>query len=80
MKCQKSIVEFPEICFTEPGKYNFTIRELSESDNCWFTDTREYRVTVTVTENENGCLNAVVEYLDGHPEFVNEYCPPICCC
>ncbi|MCL2694442.1 MAG: hypothetical protein FWE60_05000 [Oscillospiraceae bacterium] len=83
MKCGKGTVEFPEICFTEPGKYTYTIRETTQTNECWLTDNREYRVVVTIAENSNGCLTAVVEYLDGVPEFVNRYCPPRvinCCC
>jgi len=76
MKCCKGTIEFPEICFTEPGRYTYTIREITQPDKCWITDISEFRVTVTVAENSNGCLNAVIEYLDGAPEFVNRYCPP----
>lgn len=74
MKCYKSIVEFPELCFTKPGKYNFTIRETSESDDYWLIDLREYRVIITVTEKD-GILTADAEYPDGNPEFTNCYCP-----
>jgi pilin isopeptide linkage protein len=75
MKCYKSIIEFPKLCFTKPGKYNYTIRETSQSDRCWLTDNREYRLIITVSENENGCLTASVEFPEGLPEFVNRYCP-----
>jgi len=83
MKCYEGAVEFPEICFTEPGKYTYTIREITKPNKCWLTDSNEFRVIVTVAENKNGCLTAVVEYLDGIPEFTNIYCPPYtekCCC
>jgi pilin isopeptide linkage protein len=80
MKCYKGIVEFPEICFTEPGKYNYTIRETTQTNQRWVTDDRIYRAIITVTENKNGSLTAVVEYPDGFPAFVNRYCPPVCCC
>jgi pilin isopeptide linkage protein len=80
MKCCTGTIEFPEICYTEPGKHTYTIREISQPNPCWLTDKREYRVVVTVSESNNGCLSAVVEYLDGHPKFVNRYCPPKCCC
>jgi pilin isopeptide linkage protein len=75
MKHYKGAVEFPAIRFTESGRYVFTIREISEPDDYWFTDFNEYRAVVTVTE-KNGSLTAAIEYPDGKPEFVNCYCPP----
>jgi pilin isopeptide linkage protein len=80
MKCYTGSIEFPEICFTEPGKYVYTIRETTESNQCWLIDDREYRVIITVAENNHNCLTAVVEYPDGLPKFINRYCPPKRCC
>jgi pilin isopeptide linkage protein len=80
MKCFKGVVEFPKLCFTAPGEYRYTIRELTESNRCWLTDNRVYHVIITITENRDGRLEAEVKYPCGEPKFVNRYCPPECCC
>ncbi|MCL2499665.1 MAG: hypothetical protein FWE90_04920 [Defluviitaleaceae bacterium] len=75
MKCQN--INFPALTFTSPGVYTYTVRELTPSDAEWETDGRVYRAVVTVTENDDGNLEAHVDYPDGFPEFVNGYaCPP----
>ena len=81
MKCQN--INFSPITFTSPGIYSYTIKELTPSDANWKTDSRIYRVVVTVTDNGHGALEARVEYPDGFPRFVNKRkckcckcCPP----
>jgi len=74
-------INFPELTFTSPGVYSYTVKELTPSRGKWRTDDRVYRVIVTVTKNEDGTLAAALDYPDGFPKFVNEYCeypPPPC--
>ena len=78
MKCFKGIVQFPEICYTEPGIYNYTIQEITPSNKCWKTDSCVYHVRVTVEKDSNGRLATNVKYLNGFPTFINRYCPPKC--
>ena len=68
------LIEFPPLTFTAPGVYEFTFRELTPSGDGWTTDGRDYRVIVTVTE-QNGVLVATLEYPDGFPVFENRYEP-----
>ena len=67
---------FPEIAFTTPGVYVYTIKELTTSDENWETDPRVYRAVVTVTDNGTGELEANVDYPDGFPVFINMYRQP----
>ncbi|MDR2183348.1 MAG: hypothetical protein LBE55_04165 [Clostridiales bacterium] len=69
-------INFPELTFTSPGVYTFTVKELTPSDDEWITDPRTYRVVVTVERGEDGSLVASLDYPDGIPKFVNIYCPP----
>jgi pilin isopeptide linkage protein len=72
-------VQFPNICYSEPGVYKYTIREKSQSGNGWTADTKEYAAVVTVTDDGLGHLVASVHYPDGKPEFVNKYeATPVC--
>ena len=66
-------VNFPELTFTSPGVYLYTIKELTPSGDRWKTDRRVYRVVVTVTKDECGDLVAKLDYPDGFPKFVNKY-------
>ena len=68
------LIEFPALTFTETGVYEFTFRELTPSGGGWITDGRNYRVIITVTD-ENGALVASLEYPDGFPVFENRYEP-----
>ena len=52
------------------------MKELTPSDEKWETDSRVYRVVVTVTDNGDGTLAASLDYPDGFPKFVNTYCYP----
>jgi pilin isopeptide linkage protein len=72
-------VQFPNVCYTEPGVYHYTIRETSEPGNGWITDSSEYPVVVTVTDDGHGHLTANVEYPEGKPKFINKYKPESVC-
>ncbi|MDR1564757.1 MAG: hypothetical protein LBS74_07350 [Oscillospiraceae bacterium] len=70
-------VDFSPISITEAGVHEYTIKEKTPSDGNWQTDSREYRVRVTVTDNGKGQLVvSQVEYPDGFPDFVNVYTAP----
>ena len=69
-------INFPELTFTSPGIYSYTIKELTPSDDRWETDDRVFRVVVTVTDNGDGTLVASLDYPDGFPKFINKYCGP----
>jgi pilin isopeptide linkage protein/uncharacterized repeat protein (TIGR02543 family) len=66
-------VSFPEIQFDRPGVYNYTILETTPPGNGWITDTSLIPVTITVSDNGQGALNAAVSYPDGVPLFYNAY-------
>ena len=68
-------IVFTAIAYDEPGTYNYTIKETSAGGNGWTTDTTEYPVVVTVTENETG-FTVEVDYNledDAIPTFNNSY-------
>jgi len=69
----KGLVEFPCINFTEPGTYNYTVRETSDPQPGWILDQKEYQIAIEVTDDENGNLVPSIEHPDGFPEFKNEY-------
>ena len=75
----KPNVEFPCIDFTEPGVYNYTIKETTPSSGGWTTDTRSYPVVITVTDDEQGNLTYDVSYPEGQPKFVNTYAASSVC-
>jgi len=59
--------EDPEGClkFEQAGIYRFIVNEKAEANVPGYTyDTKEVRVTVTVTDGLNGTLNAALEYVD----------------
>ncbi|MDR3344269.1 MAG: hypothetical protein LBT21_01540, partial [Oscillospiraceae bacterium] len=72
---QNGAVEFPPLSYSAPGTYNYTIAESSPGGNGWTTDTTIYPAVVTVTENGQGQLSALVTYPNGTPTFVNTYAP-----
>lgn len=69
----KGLVEFAEIEYTQPGTYSYTISEISTSGGGWTTDTSEFEVIVTVTDDGEGNLIPSVFYPSGFPEFTNSY-------
>jgi len=68
-----SVIEFPGLVFAEPGVYEYILRETSADGGGWETDTAQFRVTITVTDNGEGVLEYTIEYPDGFPEFTNTY-------
>ena len=66
-------IEFPDLIFTAPGTYRFTLRELTPSGDGWTTDGRDFEVIVTVIDDGLGHLIATIEYPDEFPQFVNTY-------
>jgi pilin isopeptide linkage protein len=76
--CVLGNVKF-DLSYDAAGVYNYKVKEISSSGGGWTTDIRVYNVTVTVTDDGNGSLTAVVSYPDGspqpdgRPEFVNTY-------
>jgi pilin isopeptide linkage protein/uncharacterized repeat protein (TIGR02543 family) len=66
-------VSFPAIQFTEQGVYQYTILETTPSGDGWVTDTTPNPVTITVSDNGQGQLNATVTYPSGVPLFHNRY-------
>jgi pilin isopeptide linkage protein len=70
-------VLFPAITFGEPGVFNYTIREITQSGAGWTTDDSVYPVIITVTDNGTGQLVTQVNYPDGAPVFTNTFEPPI---
>ena len=67
------LVKFPELTFTEPGTFEFTLRELTPSGGGWTTDHRTFKVVVTVVPDGLGHLIATVTYPDGFPTFVDTF-------
>jgi pilin isopeptide linkage protein len=76
---KNSNINFPDICYTKAGVYEYTIRETSTSGDGWITDPREYPAIVTVTDDGHGHLTTYTEYPKGKPEFVNKYEPKSVC-
>ena len=72
----QSSLRFPELVFTSPGTYTYTISELTPSDREWDTDDRVFRVIITVTDSGDGTLVASAAYPDGVPEFINYHKNP----
>ena len=65
--------QFPDLTFDEPGIYEYTVRELTQSGDGWTTDDRVVRLIVTVVDDGHGNLVALLEYPDGFPTFTNTY-------
>jgi pilin isopeptide linkage protein/uncharacterized repeat protein (TIGR02543 family) len=66
-------VSFPAVVFNETGVYNYNIVETTASGNGWTTDRTVIPVTVTVSDDGQGQLNASVSYPAGVPHFNNVY-------
>jgi pilin isopeptide linkage protein len=77
----KNNIIFPSLSFDSPGVYSYTIKELSKSGHGWITDSRIYRVIITVKYNNIDKLTSSIDYPDGRPLFVNKYCRKnVCWC
>lgn len=69
-------VVFPAINYTDPGVYDYTIRETVGSQGGVTYDTSSYPVTVTVTDDGEGQLHTAISYEtpEGQPPvFTNSY-------
>jgi pilin isopeptide linkage protein len=70
-------IAFPEMAFTQPGVFHYTVRELNPASAGWVMDKRSFGVTVTVTDDGQGRLTANVQYDGGKtPVFLNRYTAP----
>ena len=69
------LIEFPELTFTEPGSYVYTIKEEPDTTpgSNWSQDPKEYTVTIHVEADESGNMHAVADYGDEFPTFVDTY-------
>lgn len=71
------VVRFPEIAYDEAGTYSYTITEVKGSAAHVTYDETVYRVTVTVTDNLEGSLEAQIDFeQEGCPVFQNIYTEP----
>ena len=73
---------FPAIKYTDPGTYNYTVKEVVPEDaeklNGMTYDTTVYTVVVTVVDNGDGKMTATPVINDGNAEnivFRNDYKP-----
>ena len=66
-------IQFPDLIFTAPGVYRYTLRELTPSGEGWTTDDRDFDVVITVVSDGHGNLIATIDYPDGFPQFINTY-------
>ncbi len=68
-------IRFGAMTFTEPGIYRFTVAEQVGTDENVTYDTARFGVTVTVTDNGKGGLDAAVTLEDGAIHFTNVFTP-----
>ena len=66
-------ITFTPISYTAAGNHTYTIKELSQSDENWKMDEREFTITVNVDYDNDGALTAVAVYPDEGVVFVNKY-------
>lgn len=64
-------VSFADIEFTKEGTFTFTVKETGTAPANWTYDQVEKTITVTVTQNAQGKLEATVE--GNNPTIVNSY-------
>ncbi|MDO4288419.1 MAG: FctA domain-containing protein [Eubacterium sp.] len=69
-------ISFEPVEFTEAGSYSYTISEVTGKDKTITYDTKEYSVTITVTDDLEGHLTATVDNGDETPVFTNKYTAP----
>ncbi|MGT2896072.1 Spy0128 family protein [Streptococcus entericus] len=65
-------VTFGELTFDKVGKYTYKVKEVKGTDSEITYDSKELTITITVTDNGQGQLVAVVDY-PAEKQFVNEY-------
>ncbi len=68
-------VAFEPLVFTEAGTFAYTIAEKNDGAEGVTYDSSVYTMTVTVTDDYNGRLTALVVYHDGEMIFKNTYIP-----
>lgn len=66
-------ISFDPIVYTAPGVHTYTVSEVNAGAGGITYDERVYTVTVTVTDNGAGALEAQVDYPEGGIVFVNRY-------
>ena len=67
-------VSFGELTFTETGTYTFKVTEVDDQAENWNYDKTEYLITVEITDNLKGQLEA--EVTSEEIEFMNMYHEP----
>ena len=71
------VVSFPEIAYSEAGVYHYTIGEVRGDAEYVTYDETVYYVTVTVTDDLEGSLEARIDFeQEGCPVFQNTYTEP----
>lgn len=73
---EAGVVQFDAVSYEEAGEYTYTISEVQGDDSTITYDDTVYNVTVTVTDDGNGNLNASVDYNGAEPVFTNTYKEP----
>jgi pilin isopeptide linkage protein len=68
---QVGLITFPGMEFSEPGFYEFTVRETFAPPG-WVRDEREWPIIIEIIYAQ-GELQAIVSYPEGIPGFVNNY-------
>ena len=53
---KNGIFDFAPVVFTEPGNYEYTVKEIVSDDENLVCDTKEYSIHVTVIRGESGAL------------------------
>ena len=72
MNDENGKITFEEIKYTKVGNYEYTVKEVVGNEPGVSYDATEYKVIVNV-EDDNGQLNANIDYVDGTIEFNNIY-------
>lgn len=72
----KGTVQFGILTFTEAGTYTYTISEVKGSDKTITYDDTVYELSVTVTDNGEGMLEASVDNNKAEAVFTNIYTEP----
>ena len=74
VKNNGSQITFDTIVYTEPGTYEYTIKELAGNMDDIVYDTKEYNITVKVTRDEQDHLNVEITGDDPNAlNFKNQY-------
>ncbi len=66
-------IVFGEITFSQPGTYEYTVKETAGSQTYYEYSEDTYTVTVTVTDNRDGTLSSVVRGDGSGAVFTNTY-------